>query len=48
MPKLRNVNTGVIVETSGATAASLGAEWVSADAKPETVKRKPGRPKKSD
>ena len=43
MPKLRNTNTGVIVETSEGTASRLGSEWEQADAKPETVKRKPSK-----
>lgn len=43
MPKLRNTNTGVIVEASEETASRLGPEWESVDAKPETVKRKPSK-----
>lgn len=43
MPKLRNTKTGVTVEASEATAARLGSEWEQADAKPETVKRKPSK-----
>lgn len=38
MPKLRNVATGVVVETSDATAARLGGDWVAVEAEP---KRKP-------
>lgn len=46
--RLRNKDTGVIVGVDESKRERFGAEWVEVDAKPETVKRKPGRPKKAD
>lgn len=37
MPRLRNVQSGVVVSCSTETAARLGSEWVEAD-KPEPKK----------
>lgn len=54
MVKVRNSVTGVRADVSDRVAAFLGVEWVADDGKSvaetsvaETVKRKPGRPKKS-
>lgn len=46
--RLRNKDTGVIIGVHESKRERFGVEWVDADAKPETVKRKPGRPKKTD
>lgn len=43
MPKLRNTNTGVVVETSEKVAARLGSEWEPVDVKPEKAKQKPSK-----
>lgn len=46
--RLRNKDTGVIVGVDESKRDRFGPEWVEVDAKSETVKRKPGRPKKSE
>lgn len=43
MPKLRNTNTGVAVETSEKVAARLGSEWEPVEAKAEKPKQKPSK-----
>lgn len=45
MPRLKSIETGVVVSVSDETAALLGSEWVDEEA---PVKRSPGRPKKTD
>lgn len=45
MPRLRNSDSGVVVNVDDVTAAQLEGNWEPADKKAEP-ERKPGRPKK--
>lgn len=47
MPRLRNVNSGVVVSVDDETAARLDAEWVPAE-EAGTAPTKRARPKKTE
>lgn len=50
MPRLRNLQSGAVVNVSDATAARLGSEWgpVAQSAPKKTPAKKAASPKKSD